>query len=156
MKNIILLSLLSVLCLGCKNPKAPAKSQSLPIEPTEVFVDGGGFYFSNLAPIELIKTIRTKSYNPLGYRFYFEKTTKDDYGNFKTIKEFLGGLIKVDKEYYDEIRKFNVLSDIVEVPSNFDRIGTEKGYAYFERLNKCITKYYFLKVRQSECTVSLN
>ena len=151
----LLLFFTFVLVCGCYE-NTSRNNLSKTNSPTEILIPRN-VYLEIQARELLIINLRKEQLNPSGYKFYITERTKDDYGNFSNTKSYVGGVIKVSQEYYDEIRKFNKLTDITEKPFwGVDDLGTEKGYKLFEKVQKCFKNYWLLRERNEVCFLTLS
>ncbi|MDG2396218.1 MAG: hypothetical protein P8M03_01010 [Flavobacteriaceae bacterium] len=111
----------------------------------------------------ILRELRANDYSPLGYRLYTTNTLRDEFGNETQKKEYRSKLIIVSEGYYNEIRKFNLLTDIYINPNSalqkLKAPGTEKGYKLYLELLKCEDNkdypYMFAMSGNEKCFVNI-
>ena len=150
MRNYYLFGFILLLLQSCGNTPQISQTNVEPPKPSELveskeiiksevqtptlcLIKGVDNYWdgSTETSITLLNTLKSEPYNPKGYKIYFNKKVKDDYGNISIKKEFIGGTYMVTKRYYDELQKFRSIDEDVYNRYIEGVQGTKKGWEMY-------------------------
>ena len=104
MKKLLLL-LMFVNFISCESKKSTT--------PTIIYVwqDNGWDWKTNAGNALYKEIYTTQQLNLNGYQFAINKKTIDDYGNTKSTTIPQAGIVKVDVEFFHELKKFKYMSN---------------------------------------------